>query len=485
MKRLSISPLYIFLSVHTVVWTLLPYFCRRILPMDSLEAIVWGGFWEFGTNKHPPLSGFLLYPFYEMLAESPISVYLLSQICIVIGFIYIYKLASCFISKQKAVLATMMMEGVVYYTVTSAEYNVNIVSLALYPVNVYYFYQSLKYNRIKDWSLFGIASALNILNKYVSGVLFVPMLAYVLFTKEGRSVFGKVGAYFAVCLAVLLCLPHLWWLCHYDFYTLSYFVGRTDGKVAEIFLNYPVLKHIAYPVKFAGGLLLAGLSSILLYILAFYNAKKEPSSVVDKYNKDKKFVLIMGMGPAVTCLLISLISGIYLKSMWGTPCLYMLTIMLFVCFPRLLIKPVYIIRNVYIFMVIMALVAAGIYLGTSSYRVWLNGKAFADEMQKVWYEENPEKPFAYVGGDIWLTSIVSLYADDRPVAVAVKPDNVPWLSMEDIFAKGALVLAFSEEECKLFSQYAEVQKKFPLKSTNYFGKTKEKDAFICFLKQKL
>ncbi len=484
MKKLSVSPLYIFLCVHVFVWTLLPYFCRRTIPMDSLEAIVWGGFWEFGTNKHPPLSGFLIYPFYELLAESPLAVYLLSQICIVLGFIYIYKLAKCFISRQKAMLATMMMEGVVYYTITSAEYNVNIVSLALWPMNVYYFYQSLTQNKIKDWGLFGIVSALNILNKYVSGILFVPMLLYVLFTKKGRKVFGSFGAYFAVFLAVLLCLPHLCWLWQYDFYTFSYFVGRTGGETSELFVRYPFLKHIFYPIKFAGGLLLAGSGAIFLYVLAFYNAKKEPASVSNRYVKDKDFVFIMGLGPAVFCMLISLISGVYLKSMWGTPCLYMLTVILFTSFPRLVVKPARAIVNVYVIMGIMAIIAAGIYLGTSSHKVWLDGKGFAADMQDVWHKQFNERPFAYVGGDIWLASLVSLYAEDRPVAVAVSPENNPWLFTEDIFAKGALVLIFYPDECKNFSDSAEEPQKFSLKSTNYFGKTKERDIWICFLKGK-
>ncbi len=483
MKKMTLFPFGLFLGVHAFVWTLLPYLCRRTLPMDSMEAIVWGGFWEFGTNKHPPLSGFLIYPFYNLLAESSFSVYLLSQLCIVIGLIYIYKLASCFMSQQKAMLAAMMMEGVVYYTVTSAEYNVNIVSLALWPMNVYYFYQGLKYNKLKDWSLFGVLSALNILNKYVSGILFVPMLAYVLFTPKGREVFKRFGAYLAVVIAVLLCLPHILWLCQYDFYTLSYFMGRTGGDVSKIFIDYPFLKHIAYPVKFAGGLLLSGAGAIILYLFAFGRVKKEPVSVASKYFEDKSFVLIMGLGPAVTCMLISVVSGVYLKSMWGSPCLYMLTIMMFVSFPRLLIKPAKVIRNVYVVTGIMAVIAAGIYLGTASNKVWCDGKAFASEVQDLWRKVYPDRPFAYVGGDIWLSSMVSLYAEERPTAVAVSPENNPWLSKEDITEKGAVVLAFYPEECEAFSASAYIYQKFSLKSINYFGKTKERDVWICLLKE--
>lgn len=478
MKKLSLSPLYIFLSLHMFFWTIVPYICRRALPMDSIEAIVWGSFWELGTNKHPPFSAFIAYPFYKMTMESEWSVYLLSQLCILVGFIYIYKLAKCFFSKEKAMFATMMLEGTIYYTITSPEYNVNVVSLALWPMNVYYFYKSITDDKYKDWSIFGVISALNVLNKYTSGMLFVPMLAYMLCTAEGRKILKKKGLYIAVCIASLLCLPHVMWLWKYDFYTLDYFMGRSVGKSYQILEEYPYLSHMLYPLKFSANLMLAGLGTILLYAFAFGKAKKEPFKI-----KNKSFVLFMGVGPAAFCVLISMVGGVYLKSMWGTPCLYMLTIVLFALFPRLLLKPMRIIKSIYIVMFIMLSVAAGIYLGSASEKVYLDSKMFAEYVQNVWKDKYPERPWAYVGGDIWLAANAALYSDERPLVVAVSPENNPWLSREDIIEKGAAILTFHPSDCALFDKDTYVYKKFPLKVENYFGKTKEKEVYYCLMKE--
>ena len=77
-----------FLLFHFIVWSLLP-FLRGVIPMDSIEAITWGKNIVFGTDKHPPLSGWFAYYFYLLLCRLPESVYILSQIFIISGFIYI------------------------------------------------------------------------------------------------------------------------------------------------------------------------------------------------------------------------------------------------------------------------------------------------------------------------------------------------------------------------------------------------------------
>jgi hypothetical protein len=50
--------LRLFLFIHFIIWSVLPIILRPNLPMDSAEALVWGFIGEWGTNKHPPVSGF-------------------------------------------------------------------------------------------------------------------------------------------------------------------------------------------------------------------------------------------------------------------------------------------------------------------------------------------------------------------------------------------------------------------------------------------
>ena len=59
---------YIFLVLHAVCWSLLQLM-RNIISLDAMEAISWGELISFGTNKHPPLSGWLMAGFYNLFGK--------------------------------------------------------------------------------------------------------------------------------------------------------------------------------------------------------------------------------------------------------------------------------------------------------------------------------------------------------------------------------------------------------------------------------
>ena len=92
----------IFLILHVVVWTCISLI-RVVMPTDTLEGIYWGSLHDFGTPKHPPLAAWLTYLAYIPF-KIDFCVYLLSQIFIVLGFIYIYKFAKFFLADNKAFL---------------------------------------------------------------------------------------------------------------------------------------------------------------------------------------------------------------------------------------------------------------------------------------------------------------------------------------------------------------------------------------------
>ena len=132
--------------INIAVWSLVPLL-RLSLPLDTQEALIWGRDYFLGTPKHPPFSGWLAWPFYTVFLKFEGAMYLLSQLCVATGLIYIYRLAKQFVGEQKAVLATMLQFGIIYYDFSSVEYNVNVVSLSLWPMCAFYFWQAYKDNK--------------------------------------------------------------------------------------------------------------------------------------------------------------------------------------------------------------------------------------------------------------------------------------------------------------------------------------------------
>ena len=164
--------------------------------MDSMEAVWWGKFCVWGTNKHPPLSGFPAYGIYLLFSENIKAVYILSQICITVGFCFIYKLASLLLEQRKAVLSVMLLEGCVFYGFCSPEYNVNVMSLALWPAVAYFFYRAVTENTLCLWCLAAIACAANFLNKYTAAWQLLGCAGFLFFTPEGRKMLKSLLLFF-------------------------------------------------------------------------------------------------------------------------------------------------------------------------------------------------------------------------------------------------------------------------------------------------
>lgn len=473
-------PFQIFLSLHFLLWSFLPLL-RQSLPMDSIEAVVWGRLCDFGTNKHPPLSGWLAHFFYDIIGfEQPIAIYMLSQLCVLVGFIYIYRLAREFMSKERASMAVMLLSGVIYYGFSAIEYNVNVVSLCLWPMCAFHFYRAINENRLADWLLTGLFAGLNLFNKYTSGLMLLGMGVLMLYNKKARARLKSYQPYLCALVCFVVILPHLLWLFDHNFFSFSYFIGR--GSKTD-FANFPILKHIIYPLKFFGAQILFGLGAFLVYAIAGYHQKRFDVKA-NQFQKD--FLYLMGLLPVVTMTLLSFVFGIKLKSMWGFPCYYLAGVMLFVFFPYKLTtafkKRMYI--GVYVMLFLLFSAQALVILFNKSDKFHLKATQYGQTLENIWYKKYGNFKFMYVAGDVWWADNAALFAPSQPKPLIWGDfKQNPWLDEHDINDKGALLIAGSLDEYQSMKNKLKfVSKPEPLDIyvTNRLGKIKKKPLYYGF-----
>ena len=89
-KKNIFNVFIVFLFFHLFVWTLIPSISNINLPLDTIEALAWGSELEWGYNKHPPLSAFVVEFVHSIFGSQDWTYYFLSQIFIIITFIIIY-----------------------------------------------------------------------------------------------------------------------------------------------------------------------------------------------------------------------------------------------------------------------------------------------------------------------------------------------------------------------------------------------------------
>ncbi len=459
----------IFLIVHLVVWTLLP-FIRDLLPTDALETIVWGGLFDFGTQKHPPLSGWLGYFAYMLLGKTDFALYLLGQLCILLGFVYLYKLGRYFLDEKQSVLAVMILEGCYVYSYMTVfdGFSANFPLFALFPAIAYYFYKSMKENKLKDWVLFGACVGLGFLTKYQTIMLIIPMALYMVFFEPKQ--FKRVGLYLAVLVASLVFLPHFLWLCKHNFFSLIYFEER---KIVYSHAYSGWTKYLRAPFMF----ILAQVAAIAgsLFIFLMLKLKFKLQTVANRNVADSWFLIFMGLYPVILQASPGLFTGAEILGTWGYPMIYLTGIMLFYFFPLNCSDKLvsYAIKWVYGVMSIIFIVLLILFSVEKNFRSRYPYEKIANDFKQI-YSEKTGKSLKYIGGYIEYALPISIYDETHPQMIldTYGYEN-PWVKSDNIKQEGALVIAQSKKSVAI-----QAKKLIPFLPEDYVIKPLEYDFTI-------
>lgn len=436
---------YIFLILNAIIWTCIESL-RNVLSIDAMEAISWGELIDFGTNKHPPLSGWLASSFYHLGGNNDVMIYLLGQICILIGFIFIYKLAKYFVSEEKAICSALILESCFYYTydVFIDNFNCNIISMAIWPVVVYYFYKSTKENRIFDWVILGFTAGLGFLGKYQIILLFCALFIYLLLAN--REKFRQKGLYIACFTAVITVLPHLIWLFKNDFFSLFYLTHRTvadsDASTASL-----ILARMFYPVKFFADQLLAFAPCIGVYLLASIQPRNIGFNK-QIFNKDSLFLICIAFIPIVLQGLMGTITGSRIPGIWGTIMVSFFGIVLFYFFPVNFNQNTFKHFMKWIFASLIISVGVVFTFWTIQTQLIISYpyKLIMKDFNKKW-ELVTDKPLKYVGGDIKYIFQFRQYNNQHPRVIleTFGHENI-WINQQDVKKSGAIIFGDTPED---------------------------------------
>ena len=165
-----------------IIWTLIPSISNVNLPLDTIEALAWGSNLDWGFNKHPPLSAFVVEVFYQIFGNQDWVFYFLSQVFVIITFFIIFKFSSEFFKNEKlAILSVLLLEGIFFYNYTTPEFNVNVCQLPFWALSVYYSWKCINSENSKDYILLGLVIGLGILSKYLFLYLIISLKLFFLY----------------------------------------------------------------------------------------------------------------------------------------------------------------------------------------------------------------------------------------------------------------------------------------------------------------
>ena len=396
----------LFLITHLVLWTLIPSISNNNLPLDTIEALAWGSNLDWGFTKHPPLSAFAVEFFYFIFGSNDWAYYFLSQIFLITAFIYVWKLSNEILdNKIYSLIAVLALEGFFFYNFTTPEFNVNISQLPFWALTVYYFWKSINLNKIFDWLLFGIFSALGFLSKYLFiYLLFAILIYFSIYCRKNKMLIKNY--FISIIFSLLILTPHFFWLNENDY--VSIFYGLKRSSLNEFNLIY----HLINPLT----LIIKQIIIFIPFLLMVLVTLKKLKFNLNFKNKKNSFIILMTLTPIILILITSILTGAKIRTMWMTP-FYLFT---GICFIQIVKKNIEIkkLKRFFILFSFFFFLSPMIYLSVSildeTKRTDYPGQEIARLVQNKW-DKNFINDIKIVVGDEWAAGNLSYHLSSRPI----------------------------------------------------------------------
>ena len=408
-SKKNISKIYfLFLFFHLALWSLIPSITNINLPLDTIEALAWGSNLDWGFNKHPPLSALAVEIFYTIFGSNDWAYYLLSQIFVIISFIYVWKLSNeIFEDKIYSLLSLLVLSGIYFFNFTTPEFNVNITQLPFWALTAYYFWKSINSNKKIDWFLFAVFSALGFLSKYLFVYLLVAIFIY--FITNLKKYKKLITNYFiSTLISLIILMPHFYWLLKNNFVTIFY--GLNRSTLNEVYL----IDHFMNPLIF----LIKQIIILIPFLIMISILLKKLKFKINFNNKKILFLISISVIPILLVLITSIVTGAKIRTMWMTP-FYLFFGIFFVEMLRKNIdlknlKKFYIVFS--FFFILSPLVYLSISIFGDKKRTDYPGKEISRLVQNKW-NDNFVNDIKIVVGDEWYAGNLSYHLKSRPVWV--------------------------------------------------------------------
>ena len=437
-----------FLALHFTVWTALPTLLYANLPLDLIEALTYGREWQLGSDKLPPLPWWMVEITYRVFGKD-IAYYALAELTVVATFALIWALARPLVGGTGALIAVLIVDGLHYFGYTAAKFNHDVIQLPLWALAGYTFHAALKRGRTRDWLWLGVAFGGALWAKYFVIVLAAAYAAFLIFDRDARRAWRTPGPWLGMAVALVIASPHLVWLVQNDFLPFGY----VDARSAPARGWYDYLLH---PSAFLLGQLAFMLPTLFIAALwvwprsAIENATlpvvTPDNGTADAF--DRRIVTLLAFGPAAAMVALIAASGRGAVTMWGYPLWIFLGLWIVLVAPnaRELRR---LRRTVIAWAVVFAALAIGF---TADYSVlplidhryraaFFPGDALASELTQRFHAATGNQKLRYVIGTMWLGGNAGHYSADHPhVLIDGLPRRAPWIDLNDLRAKGAVLV---------------------------------------------
>jgi 4-amino-4-deoxy-L-arabinose transferase-like glycosyltransferase len=445
-----------FLALHFAVWTALPALLYANLPLDLIEALIYGRQWQLGYDKLPPLPWWLVEIAHRLFGTDA-AYYALAQASVVIAFALVFATARPLVGAVGALFAVLIIDGMHYFQYTAVKFNHDVIQLPFWALAGYALYNALKRGSLWHWLLLGVAFGGALWAKYFVVILAAPYALFVLFDREARRSLATPGPWLALAVALIVASPHIVWLFQTDFLPFAYASHRATAVRGWF-------DHLLHPAIFATSQIFFLLPSLFIAGALFW-PKPKPASVqadvADPFGR--RILALLAFGPGLAMIALTAVTGRGTVAMWGYP-LWLFVGLWIVMVARTSFDTDRIARvgaawaTVFvIFIVVFVVNYAVLPFIDHRYRaVLFPGGALGAALTQRFHDATGA-PLRYVIGSMWDGGNLAHYSSDQPqVLIDGAPARAPWIDLADLRKKGAIVVWTQSDPAQLPAQFAHI-----------------------------
>ena len=480
-KRL-LRYLIAFMAVWLILLTAIPSIFYTVLPLDTIETIMWSHPFSMGNAKHPPLAAWLAGIFTVVFAHTDFAMYLLSQTMLIIGFVYMYRLGKEFFCAEKAVFSVILLSTIIFYSFDSAKFNVNLPHMALWPMMTFYCYRGVKYDRMSDWILFGVVSALSVLSKFFGFALLLALFLFIVTGRDTRRFFRRPGPYVAFAVFLLVLAPYIVWLFRNDFLPFTYITERVSEEKLNPVVNFlTILGENLYPFAMPLILLWITMDHPLRALLKFRLADLRPSDPV----AGRLAVCVQFVPIALLTLMAG--TGMMIDSMWAYP-VFFITGFFLMAFWKDGISPREFRKLFFTLMALFVLVQMFdicYWFMKTRNRGHFTARKLAATAQEF-YREQTGHDIPLVFGDMWYAGCIMHYLPEHPYAGSYEDPYDEFRFRSVLDEKGAIGVCTKETDVARLAEALNLNedelrksaKEFSFPYSAPYGKEKDRPLFL-------
>jgi 4-amino-4-deoxy-L-arabinose transferase-like glycosyltransferase len=465
----------VFLAVHFAVWTVLPALIYANLPLDLIEALVYGREWQLGYDKLPPLPWWLIEVAHRAF-DADIAYYAIAQIAVLVAFALVFAMARPLVGAVGALVAVLVIDGLHYFQYTAVKFNHDVIQLPLWALAGYAFHAALRRGGLGSWCLLGLAIGGALWAKYFVVMLAVPYALFMLLDRQARHAFATAGPWLAFGVALAVAAPHIVWLFQSDFLPFAYASHRA-APVRGWF------DHVLHPAVFLGSQVFFLLPSFFIAAALFWpfndsiEAPPVPSPndsgaypplqmgrkfLLDPF--DRRIVTLVAFGPALTMIALAAVTGRGAVAMWGYPLWLFLGVWL-VMAARARLDTARLTRIVGAWAIVftifvVAFIANYLVLPRLDHRyraVLFPGDKLGATLTTRFHEATGGTPLRYVIGSMWDGGNLAHYSSDQPeVLIDGLSTRAPWIDLDDLRDKGAVLVWTQSDPAQLPAAFAAI-----------------------------